>query len=142
MANEAPKINYDMLAPVTAERDRAQKACEQMGRRISELEAALLRMTAIIETQTEPDIDALHDVARQALAGADNMSGWVLEIDDGDAAILARALKSYRPDSVEEESVIQFFKERFEAMADNEASNQEEPGNVWKGAETPFAENH
>jgi hypothetical protein len=70
------------------------------------------------------------------------MSGWVLEIDDGDAAILARALKSYRPDSVEEESVIQFFKERFEKMAENEATNQGEPGNVWKGAETPFAENH
>lgn len=35
--------------------------------RIKQLEAALLRMTAIIETQTEPDIDALHDVARDAL---------------------------------------------------------------------------
>lgn len=65
--SEAPKINYDMLAPVTAERDRAQKACEQMGQRITKLETALLQMTAIIETQTEPDIDALHDVARNAL---------------------------------------------------------------------------
>lgn len=67
MASEAPKINYDMLALVTAERDRAQKACEQMGRRVSKLETALLQMTAIIETQTEPDIDALHDIAREAL---------------------------------------------------------------------------
>lgn len=64
---EAPKINYDLYAPVTAERDRAQKACEQMGARVTKLENALLRITAIIETQTEPDIDALHDVAREAL---------------------------------------------------------------------------
>jgi hypothetical protein len=64
---EAPKINYDMLAPVTSERDRAQKACEQMGERMKKLESALLRITAIIETQSEPDIDALHDVAREAL---------------------------------------------------------------------------
>lgn len=67
MPTEAPKINYDLYAPVRAERDRAQKACEQMGRRVSKLEAALLRMTAIIETQAEPDIDALHDIARDAL---------------------------------------------------------------------------
>lgn len=56
-----------MIEPSTVERDRAQKACEQMGQRILKLEAALLRITAIIETQTDPDIDALHDVAREAL---------------------------------------------------------------------------
>lgn len=39
------------------------------------------------------------------------MSGWVLELEDGDAAILARALKAYRPHSAEEESVILFFME-------------------------------
>lgn len=73
---EAPKINYDMLgvAPleaelraVRAERDRAQKDCERLSIRNTALRAALLRMTAIIETQSEPDIDALHDVAREAL---------------------------------------------------------------------------
>lgn len=63
----APKINYDALAPVTAERDRAQRACEQMGVRIQRLRAALLQITAVIETQTDPDIDALHDIARNAL---------------------------------------------------------------------------
>jgi hypothetical protein len=50
-----------------AERDRAQKDCERMGRRITDLRAALLRITSIIETQTEPDVDAMHDVAREAL---------------------------------------------------------------------------
>lgn len=64
---DAPKINYDALAPVVAERNRAQRACEQMGARITALRAALLRITAIVETQTEPDIDAIHDVAREAL---------------------------------------------------------------------------
>ena len=37
------------------------------GARVTKLENALLRITAIIETQTDPDIDALHDVAREAL---------------------------------------------------------------------------
>lgn len=64
---EAPKINYDSLAPVVAERDRAHRACEQMGARITTLRTALLQITALIETQTEPDIDAIHDVAREAL---------------------------------------------------------------------------
>lgn len=63
----APKINYDALAPVTAERDRAQRACEQMGARIQRLRAALLQIAAVIETQPDPDIDALHDIARNAL---------------------------------------------------------------------------
>lgn len=57
----------DELRATQAERQRAQEACERMGKRIAKLEAALLRMTAIIETQIEPDIDALHDVAREAL---------------------------------------------------------------------------
>lgn len=65
--SEAPKINYDMLAPVTAERDRATKACELMGARITALRNALLQITALIETDHDPDIDAIHDVAREAL---------------------------------------------------------------------------
>lgn len=68
--------------------------------------------------------------------------GWAIELEDGDAAILARALKAYRSETTEEESVILFFRERFENMAANELTNQEEPSNVWKGAETPFADNH
>lgn len=64
----APRINYEALAPVTAERDRAQKACELMGARVEKLRAALLQITAIIETQSAPDIDLLHDIARNALA--------------------------------------------------------------------------
>jgi hypothetical protein len=55
------------LDAVKAERDRAQKACEQMGARIDALRSALLQITAIMETQSEPDIDAMHDVAREAL---------------------------------------------------------------------------
>jgi len=71
----APKINYDMLAArselnaVRAERDRAQTDCARLAVGNAVLRSALLRMTAIIETQTEPDIDALHDVARDALNG-------------------------------------------------------------------------
>lgn len=71
----APKIKYDNLAPVSreldvvrAERDRAQRDCERMGSALHALRAALLRITAIVETQTEPDIDAIHDVAREALS--------------------------------------------------------------------------
>lgn len=56
------------LRAVTAERNRAQQACEQMGRRITKLENGLLSVTAIIETQSEPDIDAMHDACRDALA--------------------------------------------------------------------------
>ena len=56
------------LRCVRAERDRAQEACEQMGRRITKLENGLLAVTAIIETQSEPDIDAMHDACRDALA--------------------------------------------------------------------------
>lgn len=65
--SEAPKINYDALSAVTAERDRAHRACEQMGAHIDKMRAALLKITALIETQIEPDIDAIHDVAREAL---------------------------------------------------------------------------
>lgn len=70
--SEAPKINYNGMAPselkaVTAERNRAQQACEQMGRRITKLERGLLAVTAIVETQSEPDIDAIHDACREAL---------------------------------------------------------------------------
>lgn len=73
---EAPTINYDMLAPdprdrelmaMRAERDRAQTDCERLGCTITAPRAALLRIMAIIETQAEPDIDAMHDVARDAL---------------------------------------------------------------------------
>jgi hypothetical protein len=63
----APRINYDSLAPVAAERDRAQQACELIGSRLSKMRSALLRITALIETQTDPDIDLLHDIARDAL---------------------------------------------------------------------------
>lgn len=63
----SPRINYDALAPVAAERDRAQKSCEQMGARIHRLRGALMQIAAIIETQTDPDIDALHDIVRNAL---------------------------------------------------------------------------
>lgn len=81
--SEAPKINYDRLAPdrreahadelstelklVQAERSRAQLACEQLGERNTKLRSALLQISAIIETQLEPDIDAMHDIAREAL---------------------------------------------------------------------------
>ena len=68
--------------------------------------------------------------------------GWSLELEDGDAAILARVLKAYRSETTEEEGVVLFFLERFQNMAASEASNQEDPGNVWTGAETPFADNH
>lgn len=55
------------LDALRAERDRAQQACEQMGARIDALRGSLLRITSLIETQSDPDIDAMHDVAREAL---------------------------------------------------------------------------
>lgn len=55
------------LAATEAERDRAQKDCERLGAKVTMLRSALLKITAIIETQSEPDIDAMHDVAREAL---------------------------------------------------------------------------
>ena len=55
------------LEAVTAERDRAQQACEQMGRRITKIERGLLQVAAIIETQSEPDIDAMYDAVGDAL---------------------------------------------------------------------------
>lgn len=69
---EAPRINYNAMVPdpidaVRAERDRAQRACEHMGRRMSRMEAGILRALALIETETEPDIDALHDALGDAL---------------------------------------------------------------------------
>lgn len=69
--SDAPKINYDLLAPseVAAERDRAQ-----MGQRIRDLRTALLKISAIIETQTEPDVDLIHDVVRAALLVAPEQS--------------------------------------------------------------------
>lgn len=51
----APKINYDALAPVTAERDKAQRACEQMGRRISELRNALGKAIDYCDAATHGD---------------------------------------------------------------------------------------
>lgn len=38
-----------------------------LGQRSAKARAALLKITALIETQAEPDIDAIHDVAREAL---------------------------------------------------------------------------
>jgi hypothetical protein len=69
----APTINYTGMVPselsaVRAERDRAQQDCQRMGEQITALRGALLKITAIIETQSEPDIDAMHDVAREALS--------------------------------------------------------------------------
>lgn len=52
---DAPKINYDMLAPVTAERDRAQQACEFMGRRIVELRDALGKAIDYCDAATHGD---------------------------------------------------------------------------------------
>lgn len=64
---ESPRINYDALAPVSAERDRAQKAVELVAQRYIEMRAAMLRIAAIVETQAKPDIDAIHDIVREAL---------------------------------------------------------------------------
>lgn len=69
---EAPKINYNDMVPselsaVQAERDRAQRDCERMGGHITALRRALVQISCIIETQTDPDIDAIHDVVRDAL---------------------------------------------------------------------------
>lgn len=55
------------LRLVRAERDRAQQACELMGKRIDEFEKAILAIASIIETQSDPDIDAIHDVCRDIL---------------------------------------------------------------------------
>lgn len=55
------------LSATEAERNRAQKDCERLGAKVEMLRSALLKITAIIETQLEPDIDAMHDVAREAL---------------------------------------------------------------------------
>lgn len=70
--SEAPRINYNDMVPselsaVRAERDRAQRDCELLSKKVTALRGALLKITAIIETQSEPDIDAMHDVAREAL---------------------------------------------------------------------------
>lgn len=51
----APRINYDHLAPVTAERDRAQQACELMGRRIAELTDALGKAIDYCDAATHGD---------------------------------------------------------------------------------------
>jgi hypothetical protein len=68
----APKINYNQMVPseleaVLAERDRAQQACQQMGEQIAKLEQCILAALAVIETQSEPDIDVLHDVLAHGL---------------------------------------------------------------------------
>ena len=64
------------------------------------------------------------------------------EMEKGDAALLAKALKAYRPDTSEDELIIDFYLQQFAKMADNELSSQEDPANIWKGAEAPFADNH
>lgn len=38
------------------------------------------------------------------------------EIAPGDGALIAKALRAYRPDTSEEEGVIQFFIEQFEKL--------------------------
>jgi hypothetical protein len=58
---------FQELTTVRAERDRAQRDCECISLKYTELRAALLRITSIIETQLDPDIDLLHDLAREAL---------------------------------------------------------------------------
>lgn len=40
---------------------------QPLDEKVTTLRKALLQITAIIETQSEPDIDAIHDVAREAL---------------------------------------------------------------------------
>jgi hypothetical protein len=51
----APPINYDALSPVIAERDRAQRAREAMGRRIVELKDALGRAIDYCDAATHGD---------------------------------------------------------------------------------------
>lgn len=65
-----------------------------------------------------------------------------VELERGDAALLAKALKAYRPDDTEEECTLLFMIEQLEKMAENEISNQEDPNDPMRGAATPFADNH
>lgn len=55
------------IRALTAERDRAQRDCQRLSEKNMALRAALLRISSIIETQSEPDIDAMHDACREAL---------------------------------------------------------------------------
>ena len=38
------------------------------------------------------------------------------EIEPGDGALIAKAMRAYRPDSSEEEGIVQFFIEQFEKL--------------------------
>ena len=51
---------------------------------------------------------------------------WVLELDNGDAAVLARALKAYRPETTEEESVVLYYAEKLQFFAAKEAAQNVE----------------
>lgn len=67
------------LSCLEAERDRAQKACEQMGRRIALLEDELARVRKAHQSilneilyggtdlSDEPDIDRIHDFSKVGL---------------------------------------------------------------------------
>lgn len=54
------------------------------------------------------------------LTGEDHGPIWQttlpFEIAPGDGALLAKALRSYRPETTEEEGIVQFFIEQFEKL--------------------------
>lgn len=60
------QVNHTMTQLMT-ERETLRAEVERQDRKIERLRMALLKITAIIETQSDPDIDAMHDVAREAL---------------------------------------------------------------------------
>jgi hypothetical protein len=55
------------LSAVRAERDRAHRACEQMGARIAELEAALEMVRDADDDRRKDGLPTMPDIARAAI---------------------------------------------------------------------------
>lgn len=66
LPNGIPEFGWKQFQSPPIQHEAAERI-DALEAKNTNLRAALLRITAIIETQTEPDIDAMHDVARDAL---------------------------------------------------------------------------
>ena len=70
------------------------------------------------------------------------MTELPFDMEPGDGALIAKALREYRPETSEEDAAIHFFIEAFAKLDQPDQGAEEDPQNIWRGTAMPFADNH
>jgi hypothetical protein len=70
------------------------------------------------------------------------MTELPFDMEPGDGALIAKALREYRPETSEEEGTINFYIDQFGKLDEPDQGAEEDPSNIWRGAAMPFADNY